>query len=483
MMKTIRMLLFFIACCIILTAVSALETNREEIENKFKHARKKDAVRDAVDFLVSQGKSFEDTVTKDNQIGKSSTNYVTKEDGSLPVCKATMSSILSDGMFEYNNDVEYPRYDGDKCWARRIAHHVSPSCQEKEITEGIVPLHKFKWTLKQAAEGKCRMPSTDILQVAKSHLERQAQSPEGLRDPSKLPPEKAVFRDQPGKSLNILMMGLSFMSQPFVSTVCMNDKYINQQDSFAIGEKSALLPVGEIRRGDGHCSGYDSNKLDEWWPSTLHGNLSVPKSNFPHCSMDHGYMLFESKNAASYRVSEDAEPLGEPEDPSLPIVRICYTYTFNLQKFVKRGQALPCNWKWGDIDILLSIHDFKELNSVYMPRTGARHEELATLKVIHVQPIYNGYIEGKLAQAHNEHKLIPFDHSHVISYPKNCGPGDIHYRLPGVTDFATDIWYSLIATGMHEQPEHPVCRQKVCDGNKHFGTSRHVKFWGENPAT
>jgi hypothetical protein len=488
--------LLLVALCLLAGWGLSLETDRASIAHQFKHAHKREAVNDAVNFLVSQGEAYKETAAaaatraQSGAVATSVANdYSANADGSLPVCKATMSAILNDGMFVYRGAEVRSRYNGDTCWARRIAHHVAPTCQVKEAEEGLIPIYKWRWSLRQAEQGKCKMPSTNILQVGKQYLERQAKSPEGLRDTSKLHKDKSMFHDAPGKAVNILMMGLSFMSQPFVSTICLNDPYINQQESFALGAKNAHLTVKDVRRGGGHCFGYDTDKVDEWWPPALHGNQTRPPTNFPHCSMDHGYMLFEAKNAATYRgpngeSAADAAAAAEA-DPSLPIVRICYTYTFNLQKFVKKGQPLPCNWKWADIDVLLSIHDFKELDSVYMPRTGAVYSDLSTLKIVHVNPIYNGYIEGLLARAYEEKKFHALTHSHVISYPKNCGPGDIHYRLPGVTDFATDIWYSLISSGMHEDMngrEDCGPGQKVCDGNKFMGNSRHVRFWGANPS-
>jgi hypothetical protein len=62
------------------------------------------------------------------------------------------------------------------------------------------------------------------------------------------------YDDEEGTAVNILMLGLSFMGQPFQSFICLNLQYLNHSSSHA-NKHSTQESVENITANGGHCTG------------------------------------------------------------------------------------------------------------------------------------------------------------------------------------------------------------------------------------
>ena len=64
--------------------------------------------------------------------------------------------------------------------------------------------------------------------------------------------------------------------------------------------------------------------------------------------------------------------------------------------------------------------------------------------------IYEGMIEEQLNIAYKKHGFGILERSDYRAKFEKCGKdvSDVHYRLPGVPDFAVKVWFSLIASGL-----------------------------------
>jgi hypothetical protein len=140
------------------------------------------------------------------------------------------------------------------------------------------------------------------------------------------------------------------------------------------------------------------------------------------------------------------------KDDKHPEVHICYTYVFNVEKNFPPGSKLPCNLNWKDVDIVLSIPNKEEMLDTYIPNTGGTPANLRNLKVIFVERIYEALLEYQLQHAYSKnHFGVPTSSDFRAKF-RECGQNvsDVHYRMPGIPDFAVKIWLSMIATGLNE---------------------------------
>jgi hypothetical protein len=132
-------------------------------------------------------------------------------------------------------------------------------------------------------------------------------------------------------------------------------------------------------------------------------------------------------------------------------VRVCYRYTFNMKKNLKPGSKLPCGLEWDEVDVVLGLFNAPAITSMFLPRTGAPKDFAARfprLTVISVTDIYEALLEMQLRDAHRACGKTPPEHSDLLAMPKECNVKDVHYALPGVTDHAVRVWFSLIASGV-----------------------------------
>lgn len=77
-------------------------------------------------------------------------------------------------------------------------------------------------------------------------------------------------------------------------------------------------------------------------------------------------------------------------------------------------------------------------------------KNLKHVKVVGVNKIFEGLMTTQLAKAYKKNGFSPLIRDDFLAKYKQCGTtgADVHYRLPGMTDFAVQAWFSLIATGL-----------------------------------
>ena len=206
-------------------ANKARSTRFKAIAEKYNLTRSKKgvaAVNDAVNFLLDQEDKKDTTQIPVKYI---SPNPTTKcEDSSCPICKVTMNAILHEGTFEYLGNDAKPLYD-DHCWSARIRYHTAPACQQEEAARGVIPIYKWKWTLESAKKGYCVMPDINPSKAAAAYFQRLAapslSSAAAVAAPLQPAAAAAASSSPPSsnRTLTILMLGLSFMGEPFMSMV------------------------------------------------------------------------------------------------------------------------------------------------------------------------------------------------------------------------------------------------------------------------
>jgi hypothetical protein len=126
------------------------------------------------------------------------------------------------------------------------------------------------------------------------------------------------------KSLNVVMLGLSLMGQPWQSLGCpYSDLVVDGAMSSDVKGGDLVLPVKGIRAHGGVCLGYHRDKIPSFHPLHLHTNYTMQNSET--CSADHSYAVYASP------------------DPTQSTAKVCFIYLFNIFKNIKPGTKLPCN--------------------------------------------------------------------------------------------------------------------------------------------
>ena len=238
-----------------------------------------------------------------------------------------------------------------------------------------------------------------------------------LRKPSK----KSRYQHDDGKVVNILALGLSFMGQPVMSLGCLYKDMV--VDGFVWKGSNSFGSINEIRQNGSICSGYLASNIKDMFPSNMNPNRVAPKQNVHECSADHSLVEYV-----------------DPKDPSLPKVRVCYRYTFNVLsnwRPLKQGGKKPCGWDWTDVDVAIGFISASDLVDVMLPRYDTTPSELSHLKVININNIYAGLISQKLNIAVDKANKQVVD---IRAKPRSCTKPDIHYRLPGVPDIAIQVF-------------------------------------------
>jgi hypothetical protein len=398
------------------------------IEDRYNltRAKKKAAVKDAVNFLLDQEDNRNKIQKKKGNEPYISPNPTTKCEGSsCPICIVTMNAILHEGTFEYLGDDAKPPYD-DHCWSARIRYHTAPACVAEEAARGVVPIYKWKWTLESAKKGYCVMPDiSSPPKVAASYFNRIPEARKG----------------NPQRNLTIMFMGLSFMGEPFMSMGCTyNNMIVGGLTSGEVIEEDLKYSVLDVKENGGICSGYPKGKIASFYPPNLHkaDKDGIPKQHFETCSLDHANVVYGG---------------GGIDQPHMDV---CFIYTFNSQKNIRYGQKfamvddLPCRIRsWNDIDIILSIPDAREVKHWVRMTKGLEHD-LRHLKVARVDKMYEGVMFSQLQAAYKEKGFQPLNPPDYKAKFEKCGPADsdVHYRLPGIPDNAIQAWLSFIATGL-----------------------------------
>ena len=265
----------------------------------------------------------------------------------------------------------------------------------------------------------------------------------------------------------ILMVGLSFMGEPFMSLGCMFSDTMKDAKVWEVDREHLLSDIrqmsgykhnktpayslNDITKDEGQCTGFERSHIADFYPAEIHPNVSLPKQNMDICSVEHAMMTFHGESTV------DRDPVYSRHGKkynieSLPTVNICYEYTYNIVKNVPPGHDLPCGLKWDEIDIVLSLDGVSDIFDHYIPNTGGNIMQLEQLKIVFIDRIYRQ--EAMLIKAYSESRLyLPLHENTSPEFRakyKECTEkvGDIHYRMPGIPDQAMISWLSMIATGM-----------------------------------
>ena len=391
----------------------------ERVERRYNlaNARKgKAAVRDAVNFVLRQQKKIRPVESAESGVKWQSVNT-----NGTQSCNVSMSALLHNGELVYLGDDVAPSYN-HLCWAARIRYHTSPVCESEERARKVKPISNFEWGLKDARKGYCRMPSTVPQHVAREYLTHN--------------------NINKRRKMTVLMLGLSFMGQPFQALNCLYADRVTDGEAFHIywqkGDFKTTLPLKGIRANGGQCTGYKQGEISRYFPPKYHPGrnwTSLPKQNYDLCHMDSFLSIFGAANDRA----DEAE------------MQICYQYTFDVMNTVKDGSPLPCGLRWKDIDVILSMPGPGEIFDYFIPRTRGVGHLKRKLKIVFIDNIYQGLLHNQLVEAV---KTNGFDYKvHVDDYNAkfaNCsmGSSDIHYRLPGIPDLAINMWLSLLSSGL-----------------------------------
>jgi hypothetical protein len=397
--------------------------------------RGKGAIGDAVNYLIEQDRIRSEKLN--DGAGKDHVNYKNHPNSNgddLPICQVSFDSVADDTYFTFLGNVP-PEYDYNTCPVLHPRYHVAPICEQKEREEGIVQLYQWDWTLLAAKKGHCKMPDPSPVHAAKSFLENKIKSGKTHRP---ITPTSRYPQDKPGRAVNILFLGLSFMGEPFHALLCKHHKDATLVDGFVDyteGEVERQLPLTSILKSEPRCS----NACEDCFKSELHPPASSPSISSVRFPKEKSSTYYEKtpNTHCSPRLAVFESPKGH-HDPVT--VRMCYQYTFNLAKNQQRLYSkLPCGMTWDDIDVIFTIHSFEEFSAYYYRGTGGNIQALPHVHVVHISGIYEGLMMKGISATYASHKLPSLELVNMRGRPNDCSGSDVHLRMPGIPDFAVKV--------------------------------------------
>jgi len=340
-----------------------------EIKKKygFVNASKQDAVDSAVGYVIEQQKALEAAEAAEAEAEDSNNNNNSNNDectntnneyskylcmqrlaasAGAPPCTISMVSLKTESLILYAGPSDPPQYS-DSCGLLRSRYHAAPLCEAEE--EEASPLvWKYRMVHRPAFEGKCVAPDV---------------SPEGIK---KAYESKYINRNR-NRPVNIMFMGLSFMGQPFMSYVCLNEESISFREGSGgwllgrdtKGDPDGFVPLEKVLKDGGKCTGYEQEHIADWYEPGL-GTMPIPHQNVYKCETDAAYVHFGT--------------------PSEETMRLCYKYTFNLQQNVHVGDNFGCNRKAGfgfgfdirEADAIFALHSVEEVSERVSERANDR---------------------------------------------------------------------------------------------------------------
>ena len=332
-------------------------------------------------------------------------------DGALPTCRVTHERMAAEGTFRRRASKEAPY--NTTCFFFRPRYHDAPACGGP--TEAW-PDWGWDYTLESAVRGRCKMPDATPTRAARAFFEAR---PTGVKTED--------------RTLTVVMLGLSFMGQPYASLACLHqDLVVNGTSYHAKLTEDApygRMSLAAIRKDGGACLGVDRDKIRDAFPEATHPpSFPLPRQNAYRCSYDHSMIEFH--------------------EPGEPRVRVCYRYTFNMAKNLRPGSSLPCDLAWADIDIVLHAFPGEHFRELFLKRTGAP-PHLSTI-LISVVNIWEGHLHAQLQDAYRREGLAAPERTDMQARPNACDRRDVHFRMPGFPDLEVQAWFSLIATGLRD---------------------------------
>ena len=398
------------------------ETTRSEeykilFKKYFSNATRADAVPAAIDYLLQQKqKGFlliqSKENIKNNILLSPNYHFDIQKGKELPFCSVTYDSIIDDSTYDFLGMNTKPPYDYNTCPFVYPTYYVPPRCQKEEEDKHIVAMYKWKWQLKAAQEGKCRMPPTTPLEAAAVYLKQKEMKYNKAEMKTRPILSTARFnKDKPGKVVNILWLGLSFLGQQFLSSLCQNYGKrgngpnldiieANLKDVHGLTHSHTFKQATEVDPG-GKCVPRNREDLKPGL-QRAHEETGEPY-NFPsvHCT----------PNFVEYSKIIDNEKI---------TVRYCYSYVYNLKKNQRRlYKKLPCNFEWEDVDVIFGILGFDEFSQYYIAGSGGLPKNLKHVTYVSVQPLIN-HVAPSLNSLYMAHNFSLLQQPHVNGKPKSC---------------------------------------------------------------
>ena len=160
------------------------------------------------------------------------------------------------------------------CWILRARYHTAPGCEPKTAgvgrAAGAPPVWAWAWTVQDATQGKCSLPDTrDPARAAASYLRLTRKRPRS------------------GGKLTLVLLGLSYMGQPFIALGCKAARYLDGDASKVrtriktAQEEPQWRPIQTVRSEPNAtrpavCTGFVRNDVPKWYPAATHPNQRPP---------------------------------------------------------------------------------------------------------------------------------------------------------------------------------------------------------------
>lgn len=150
------------------------------------------------------------------------------------------------------------------------------------------------------------------------------------------------------------------------------------------------------------------------------------------------------------------------------------------KKNFKQGDGLPCGLQWEDVDVVFALHTRAEFFDYLFRRSTGNEILLKQLKIVTIGEIYEGLILAKIRAEQNERNLKVYSVDDMQAKPQDCKRVDTHYSMPGIPDYAIDVWMSIMATGGLQEVPHPMCANDKSINNNECQLAQfgNVKFFG-----
>jgi hypothetical protein len=363
-------------------------------------------------------RNYRNTISRSSSTtGGGATSTSSTAAAGVPLCHVTYDAAFDDSTYVYRGKNAKPLYDYNTCPFVYTTYYVPPECQQEEEQKNIPALHKWSWMLHAAELGKCRMPPVTPLEAAASYLQQKKTKHQGtsLETRPILPTGK--FQDEPGTAVNILWLGLSFLGQPYLSSLCQNygTRGNGPNISYSVVKKKLANSSHEQKAtkngvyvdSAGRCA--PDNREDTRPTMSRTRDLTKdPRYAYPTENLNPDNVEYSGEITDSQGQSKNIT------------VRYCYKYVFNLAKNQNTlYKTLPCGFDWADVDVIFGILSVAEFSKYYIKGTRGNERNLDHVSYISVQTLMNHILPNV-----NEHikreNMTQLNLGNVRGKPKSC---------------------------------------------------------------
>jgi superfamily II DNA helicase RecQ len=113
----------------------------------------------------------------------------------------------------------------------------------------------------------------------------------------------------------------------------------------------------------------------------------------------------------------------------------------------------------------------------YLDEEVEEGQSIHEIHFLNVNNLYENIITRQLQTAYRNNNFEIFEKEDYLAKFKKCGRGkdsqaDIHYRMPGLPDFAAQMWLSYVATGVDEE-----CDREVFEVTESQPHKEGMRYW------